>query len=438
LLHRAGPQLPGALDDAEDLARGIADLGAGDLGIDHPELVHAVDQVVDVRAGGGEGDAQELVPGGSCQAQRHPPVEEHDASLGIDDDVARVRIGVHEAVDEEHPEVDLDQDLHDAAELELARGEALDEAVDLVAVDPLQDEDAAPRELLVDAGRAHAPVLGEDLAECRDVLGLAPEVDLLPDPNAELPDDGGERPDVVVGEEDVQEEEDPERDVEVDGDEGLDAGSQDLDGDILAGHPCAVHLAEARGGDRLAVEGLEDLIHRPPQLGGDDGLDLRRRDGRDTVLEPADRREVRFGEDVGAGAEDLRQLDERRPQVGNRGGKAVGPTAVVGAGTPRGAAEQDPAPAVSKEREEEGRQAPEDYEGATPPGHRSSSDARPRRKKNPARSVNVVTKIEEAMAGSTPSRSRRIGTNAPARDATIRFPHMAKSTTRPSFGVAGQ
>src|SRR5690606_12881897 len=194
----------------------------------------------------------------------------------------------------------------------------------------------------------------------------------------------------------------------------------------------------ARGGGRLAAEEVEDVVYGWSERGGDDGLGARGRDGRDAVLEPADRREVRHRQNVGARAEDLGQLDECRAEVGDRGGQAVGAATVVGRGSARGPAGEDPASAVAEEREDEGRQAPEDDERATPAGHRSSSDARPRRKKNPARSVNVVTKIDDAMAGSTPRRSRRIGTNAPASEATIRLPHMAKSTTRPSIGVAGQ
>src|SRR5690606_14830964 len=219
-----------------------------------------------------------------------------------------------ETVDQEHPEVDLDQELHDAAELELAGGEAIGEAVDLVALDPLQNQDTLPRELLIDPRRAHASVAPEGFPEDRNVFGLAPEVDLLSDARTELPDHRGERAYMMVREEDVEEEEDPERDVEVDGDERLDAGAQDLDRDVLAGHPRAVHLSEARRGDRLAVERVEDLVDRPAELGGDDGFDPRSRDGWDAVLEPADRREVRLGDDVGAGAEDLGQLDEGRAE----------------------------------------------------------------------------------------------------------------------------
>ena len=51
-------------------------------------------------------------------------------------------------------------------------------------------------------------------------------------------------------------------------------------------------------------------------------------------------------------------------------------------------------------------------------------------------SVKVVTKMDDATAGSTPDRSRTIGTKAPAKPATTRFAHIARSTTTASSSVS--
>src|SRR5690349_1155988 len=58
--------------------------------------------------------------------------------------------------------------------------------------------------------------------------------------------------------------------------------------------------------------------------------------------------------------------------------------------------------------------------------HRIAIVAIPRNRKNPPVSVKVVTKIEEATAGSNPNRSRTSGTRPPATPAMTRLPHIAK------------
>src|SRR4051812_13682590 len=66
------------------------------------------------------------------------------------------------------------------------------------------------------------------------------------------------------------------------------------------------------------------------------------------------------------------------------------------------------------------------------PPYSSSIPASPSNSRKPQTSVNVVTKIDDATAGSMPNRSNRMGMNAPANPATIRFPVIARNTTSPS------
>ena len=61
-----------------------------------------------------------------------------------------------------------------------------------------------------------------------------------------------------------------------------------------------------------------------------------------------------------------------------------------------------------------------------------------KQQRNPQTSVKVVTKIEEAMAGSMPNRLSSRGMNAPAKPATKRFPVIARNTTRPSLAAVTQ
>src|SRR5690606_11856187 len=132
-----------------------------------------------------------------------------------------------------------------------------------------------------------------------------------------------------------------------------------------------------------------------------------------------------------ARAEHLRELDEGRAQRGDGRDQPLRAALVALVRQPPAPADEDPAPAVPQEGEEEGREPRDDREGPPPALHSRKAVARPSRRKKPPTSVKVVTKIEEATAGSAPRRSSRMGTNAPAIEARIRLPHMASRTTKP-------
>jgi hypothetical protein len=195
-----------------------------------------------------------------------------------------MRIGVQEAVHHHHPEIDDRQRLHHTPEGEPARLEVLVQAVDLRSVAVLHDEHPPAGILVVDAGRAHGAIPREDAPEVRDVVGLPLEVHLLAHPHRELTHDRGQRAHVVVRKQDVEPEEEAERDVEVDRDQRLDPRAEDLDDHVLAIDASLVDLAEARGGDRLVVELLEDVGGRSAELPLDDLADLVRRVGRNVIL----------------------------------------------------------------------------------------------------------------------------------------------------------
>src|SRR5690606_14910744 len=144
-----------------------------------------------------------------------------------------------------------------------------------------------------------------------------------------------------------------EGDVEVDGDELLDPGPEHLDGDPLAPEGGSVHLTEARGGDRLALELIEDLGKRLAERGSDHHLDRGGRLRGHPVLEASDLREVGLGEDIGARAEDLRELDEGRAEGGDRGRQSLRPPPMILGGAPGASTEDYPAPAVPHEGDEE-------------------------------------------------------------------------------------
>ena len=91
----------------------------------------------------------------------------------------------------------------------------------------------------------------------------------------------------------------------------------------------AVDLGHRRGRQRRAVERGEQLAERRAQLALDYLDDLLARHRSDRVLQAGERLDVGGGQEVGAGAEELAELDEDRPQLLQRAGQLLGPGVVL-------------------------------------------------------------------------------------------------------------
>jgi hypothetical protein len=99
------------------------------------------------------------------------------------------------------------------------------EAVDLGPRAVFHHQNPASCEARQHERGTHAPVGAEEALESLDVLGLLPKIHLRPHPDAEFPDHVRHRTDMVVREEDVQPEQEPERDIQIQGHPRLDAGA---------------------------------------------------------------------------------------------------------------------------------------------------------------------------------------------------------------------
>ena len=95
----------------------------------------------------------------------------------------------------------------------------------------------------------------------------------------------------------------------------VDSGADNLDRDLLTRMQlCDVYLAHRSRCDGFFVEFGEDLVQRALEFAFDNRLDLPEGNGRHHVLELFEFGYVFGRENVGAGAHELPQLHETRPQ----------------------------------------------------------------------------------------------------------------------------
>lgn len=242
-------------------------------------------------------------------------VDEEDAAVAGEHQVAGVHVGVDEAVEEDH--------LGDAAEARL--GEPLAVLADvggLDAVDELHGDHPVGAQVIVEVGDAHLGLVGEVLREAAVVAGLAAEVELIAEGPGEVLDGAGDGH-VPHPREHIDEAgaEGHEQQVALDLGGGLRA--LDLDGDdapVVEDAP--VHLGHGGGGDGLPA----DLAEAPPpvpQLGVEGRLDHGEGRRRHRVLEPRQPPDHPVRQQIGPRRQDLTELDEGGAEALQGGGDGL-------------------------------------------------------------------------------------------------------------------
>ena len=245
----------------------------------------------------------------------HPIIERGDHPTFEDPEVPRVGVGVEEAEPEDLPEEDLRAgDGHGGG----VGPQPLEtfQVVDADPADQLHRQDAGRAEVAEDLGDVRRGFAGELPSATLHRPTLGREVKLSLQGPFELAGEGDgsirdQRRHPTFGElREVLE------DVEVGLDDLVDPRSADLEGDHSASGECrAMDLRDRGGGERLGLDRPEDLRRRPAEFLGEDRLDLGERERLDVVAELRQLGRVGFGEEVGAGAEDLAELHEGRPEV---------------------------------------------------------------------------------------------------------------------------
>jgi hypothetical protein len=225
-----------------------------------------------------------------------------------------VRVGVEEAEGE-----DLRQEDPRPPDRHLGRVDAQPpqavQVVDVHPLDQLHGQDPAGRVLLVDQGHVGERHPGQLRLAPLHRPALDVQVDLAPQAPLELP---GDRHRLVRGQERqpaLGQLREVLQDVQVGPDDLLDARPADLQRQLAAvGPDGAVDLRDRGRGQRLRVDG-EELRGRAAVLLVQDRPGLGERERPHRVAQQRQLAGVRLRQDVGPGAQDLPELDERRAQI---------------------------------------------------------------------------------------------------------------------------
>jgi hypothetical protein len=204
-------------------------------------------------------------------------VQQPQAPVGQQQDVARVGVGVEDPVEHDLAQQDVQQGPGQRVAVEAALGERRPGGGQGRAVQPLHDQHPLGAARLVRPGDHHAPVGGGGRHR-RQVARLDAEVQLLADRAGEA---GGQLtradrpPPAAAG---LHRPGQVGHDVQVALDHRADARPLHLHHHLVAGaQPGGVHLRHRRGRQRPAVEAGEHLLGRAAQLVGEDLLHLRPR-----------------------------------------------------------------------------------------------------------------------------------------------------------------
>ena len=247
---------------------------------------------------------------------------------GHEQEVAGVGVGVQEAVVQDLLEVGVDE--HQCGFLGHVAIGVTQGAGQVLALQPVEDQDAPGREVPVHAGDDDGVLTCEVQYEALHVLRLVAVVELF---EHRLLQDVGDRREArhPRPEEPVQEQQDPPGVTHLPGHDVGHTGVLDLDGHgapVVPRRP--VHLGERGGRGRVGVEVEEGAVHRADVLLHYPAHSVRGRGG-NPVLKARKLLHVRRREEVGPGRRELAQLEEPTPEVHSAAVEVLGP-ALVGSG----------------------------------------------------------------------------------------------------------
>ena len=297
----------------------LADVAAEGAGVDvlaaDVQGVEGAEDAVGVLGEQAEQEVGDPLAGPGVELAEHPVVERGDHAAGQDAEVARVGVGVEEAEVE-----DLRQQDPGAPDRDLGRVDPQPRRPSRSST-PTPPMNSIARTRPVENSRHDGGDVGGRLAGelrrqrsivRRSTLRSSSRLRVRSNSRASAtgPVRGQERQPALGQLREVPE------DVEVGLDDLVDARPADLQGHRPAvGQDGAMDLRDRGRGHRLRVDRGEDLVGRAAVLLGQDRLGLGERERPDVVAEGGQLGRVGLGQEVGAGAQQLAELDEGRPEV---------------------------------------------------------------------------------------------------------------------------
>ena len=269
----------------------------------------------------GQHHAQEGLALRVGEPSRDPEVEQRGAAVGHHEEVAAVEITVEHAVDEralhegDHPRADDRRGVD-------ARGLDARHVVELEAAQAFHDEHPPGHELGMGT-RDHVAALaevGQHLGHVEHVGALEAEVELLADGLREQLDECGRVGQRRDGNASDEERREPRHGAQVAAHQSLHGGSLHLHDHRLArAQARRVHLGDRRGGERLTVEPVEDVLERAAEVGLDHLTHDLERLGRYVIAQELELRNQLFRKHALTARDDLAELDVGGPEVFGRG-----------------------------------------------------------------------------------------------------------------------
>ena len=235
-----------------------------DLSLHHRKLEQRLGQFVDVMAGQGSQDRRQVMPKPVVHLPHHAEVDQTDAAVRLDEQVARVRIGVEEPVFEDHA--------HGHPGRLGGQGRPVDpssvergQVVDLGPGDPFQRQDASRRGRPEHPGDVHVRIGREVGGEAFGVPALGEVVEFAAQRHGEVRHQTWQV--VVLG--GLPAAADAVRQIlqdrEISLDHLVDLRPADLDHDLGAVvQGGEMGLPDGRAGQRLGVEAGKDLSGGAP------------------------------------------------------------------------------------------------------------------------------------------------------------------------------
>ncbi len=336
-----------AVDERDDVA--LVGIVVGDLR-GRRTLEHQLRHLLRVPIGPRGEEGRERRPRRFVELRRQAEVEDDDPPGLVDQDVAGMEVGVHEAIREQHLEEGAKPDPREPPGIRAHLRRRLEH---LRAAHEPHGQHVSARQLGIQGREADVGVAREVRGEAFVVAGLDPEVELGGDRAPEFADALHRREQPQRGDQrDHARHRSHHREIEAH--QIVEAGAANLDRDLLSARERGVmDLCDRCGRDRRAVERREQRFDRAVKVILDRTGDVTPRERPDIVLQPGQRGDDVRREQVRAGRHDLSDLDERRPQADQQGGQSRREPRLASGLAAKREHQTDPSPEPDRDMREE-------------------------------------------------------------------------------------